>query len=119
MGYIIAVLLNYLGASVPAYVVGKRRGARTPAVAFVPVVGPWIVILWSIEQRGWLVLLMLIPLANVVFAVGVALNVPSEQGRTRWWALGFLIPVVNWIAFWVYAFTLKADRPAATPAVTA
>jgi hypothetical protein len=116
---IIVLLLIWLGLSVPAYVVGKRRGVTSAGVALVPFVGPWIVILWSIERSGWHVLLIVIPLVNVIFAIWVALTVPSEQARTRWWALAFLTPYVNAVAFWVYAFTLEADTPAATPPVTA
>lgn len=119
MSDIIVLLLIWLGLSVPAYVVGKRRGVTSAAVAFVPFVGPWIVILWSIERSGWLVLLILIPVVNVIFAIRVALAVPSEHGRTRWWALGFLIPNVNLVANWVYAFTLETDTPAAAPTATA
>ena len=119
MSEIIVLLLIWLGLSVPAYVVGKRRAVSSAVVAFVPFVGPWIVILWSIERSAWLVLLLVVPVVNVMLAIKVAVAVPSEHGRTRWWALGFLIPYVNLVANWVYAFTLETDTPAATPAVTA
>jgi hypothetical protein len=111
---IIILLVAWVGLSVPAYVVGQRRGVTSAGVAFVPIVGPWIVILWSIERSGWHVLLIAVPLVNVIFAVRVALAVPSEHGRTRWWALPFLIPNVNLVAQWIYAFTLETDTPAAT-----
>jgi hypothetical protein len=110
---IIVLLLIWLGLSVPAYVVGQRRGVTSAGVAFVPFVGPWIVILWSIQRSGWHVLLIVIPVVNVIFAIWVALTVPSEHGRTRWWALAFLIPNVNFVANWVYAFTLETDSTAA------
>ena len=104
------ILFYYVVGSVvpaiPAYVGGRRLGVAHPWVAFVPVVGPVIVALRSIRRSGWLCLLGLIPLVGVVFYIWLAWVVPDEHGRTRWWTLAFLIPGVNLIAFYVYAFTL-------------
>jgi len=110
---ILVLLFFFFGLSVPAFVVGRRRGVKGAGVAFVPFVGPWIVILWSIERSGWLVLLTFIPLVGLVFAIWAAFTIPDEHGRTKWWALPFLIPGVNFAGFWVYAFTLKPAEPTA------
>ena len=110
---IIVLLFFFLGLSLPAYVVAKRRGVRAPGVAFVPFVGPWIVILWSIERSGWMFLLTLIPLVGLIFAIWAAFTIPSEHERTKWWALPFLIPGANFAAFWVYAFTMRPTAPEA------
>lgn len=107
------LLLYFVVIPIPAFVVGQRRGVRWPGVAFVPVVGAWIVILWSIERSGWLTVLLFIPIVNLVLAIWAAFVVPADHGRTRWWALGFLIPAVNLAAFWVYAFTLRPVEPPA------
>ena len=108
---VVVLLLFFVGVSFPAFVVGKRRGVGAPGVAFVPFVGPWIVILWSIERSGWMVLLTFIPLVGLIFAIWAAFTIPSEHGRTKWWALPFLIPGANFAAFWVYAFTMRPADP--------
>jgi hypothetical protein len=93
-------------ASVPAFVVGRRRGVRAPWLAFVPFVGASIVILRSIGRSGWRCVLLLIPIVGLVFGIWLVFVVPSEHGRTKWWALPFLVPVVQLGAFYIYAFTL-------------
>jgi cytochrome bd-type quinol oxidase subunit 2 len=99
------VVVGWLVPSIPAFVVGRRTGVPYAGVAFVPVVGPLVVVLHSVRRSGWLCLLALIPIANVVFAIWLAWVVPGEHGRTRWWTLAFLLPGVNLIAFYAYALT--------------
>jgi hypothetical protein len=82
------VLISVLGG-VPAYVIGQRRGVYNPWVAFIPGVGPIIVLLWSIGRTGWLVLMLAIPLVNIAFAIWLLFALPRRHGRTLLWVLGF------------------------------
>lgn len=71
--------------------------------------------LHSIRRTGWLCLLGFVPLASFVFYIWLAWTVPGEHGRTQWWTLWFLLPGVNLIAFYAYAFTFPQPdglRPA-------
>ena len=79
------------------------------------VVGPSIVLLHSIRRSGWLCLLGLIPFASLVFFIWLACVIPVDHGRSRWWILALLIPGVNVVAFYVYAFSLEpsSEPPAA------
>jgi hypothetical protein len=108
---IFLVLLSVVLVGVPAFVVGERRQVEAPALAFVPLVGPWIVILRSIHRSGWLAILALIPIVSIGLGIWAAFTVPAEHDRTRWWALPFLLPGINIVAFWVYAFTLRPASP--------
>src|SRR5262249_13740256 len=109
-------LLLYFGViCVAAYIVGQRRGVPNAGLAFIPLIGPWIVILRSIARSGWMSILAVIPLVSLVFGVWLAFAVPSRHSRTAWWGAAFIIPVVNVVAFWVYAFTLPEERPTPLP----
>jgi hypothetical protein len=110
VGAIVFIVALFVVVSVPAYVIGKRRGVSVPGVAFIPFIGSTIVLLWSIDRSGWLTILGLIPFVDIVFGLWLVLTFPAEHGRTRWWALPFLIPVANLIAFYVYAFTLDQEE---------
>jgi hypothetical protein len=112
---IVLLVLVLVVLPIPAFVVGRRRRVKSPGIAFVPYVGAWIVILRSIGRSGWLAVLAVIPLVSWIFGIWAAFTVPSEHERTRWWALPFLIPGVNLVAFWVYAITLE-PTPAAPAA---
>jgi hypothetical protein len=103
---LVLLLFVVVVVGIPAFVVGQRRGVESPGIAFVPLVGAWIVILRSIGRSGWLSVLALIPLVALGLYIWVAFTVPAEHGRTRWWTLPFLVPGANIVAFWVYAFTL-------------
>ena len=108
MGVLFLLVLFFVVVSVPSYVIGKRRGLQNPGVAFVPFVGATIVLLWSIDRSGWMCLIALIPLVNVVFTLWLFFSVPAHHGRTRWWGLAFLVPLIG--MYW-YAFTLPQQAP--------
>ena len=103
--------------AIPAFVVGQRLGVIHAGEAFIPAVGPLIVILHSIRRSGWLCVLGLIPYLGLIFLIWLGCVVPGTHGRTRWWILAFLIPGVNIVAFFAYAFTLPS--PSASRAVLA
>jgi hypothetical protein len=111
-------ILGWILGSIPAFVIGRRLAVIHPGEAFIPAVGPSIVLLHSIRRSGWLCLLGLIPLVSLVFYIWLACVIPGEHGRTKWWILAFLIPGVNIVAYYVYAFT-TADRTPEPPPVYA
>jgi hypothetical protein len=94
--------------SVPAYIVGSRLRVQQPGLAFIPFVGAWIVILRSARINAWLTILAVIPYVNFVFGIWAAFKIPSRHGRSTAWGICFIIPLVNLIGFWVYAFTLES-----------
>lgn len=101
--------------SIPAFVIGRRIGVVHAGEAFIPIVGAYIVLLHSIKRSGWLCLLGLLPFVSLVFYIWLVCVIPVDHGRSRWWILPFLIPGVNVVAYYVYAFTLEpsSEAPAA------
>src|SRR3954447_18700999 len=98
--------------SIPAYVVASRRDVPQPGLAFIPWVGPFIVLLRAARRSGWLAFLLLLSaLGALILDIMIALNLPRSQGRSGWWTLALMLPVVNIVAYFVYAFTLE-PRPA-------
>jgi hypothetical protein len=106
MGVLIVLVLVVVLAGVPSYVIGQRRGVSDAWVAFIPFVGPTIVLLWSIGRSGWMVLLGVIPLVNLVFGIWLLFSVPSNHGRSLLW--GLLVPLIG---MYTYAFTLDTSEP--------
>jgi uncharacterized membrane protein YhaH (DUF805 family) len=94
-------------SSVPVFILGQRRRVDNAGVAFVPFIGPTIVMLWSIGRSGWLSLLAIVPLVNIVFSIWLLVTMPHEHGRTRWWALALIVPLIGML--W-YALTLDDAR---------
>ena len=50
----------------------------------------------------WHWLIVLVAVATIIFPTTEVLR---KAGRSRWWAILVLIPTVNLIAFWVFAYT--------------
>jgi Family of unknown function (DUF5684) len=114
---LLILLIFFVALPLPAYVIGRRRGVRDAWVAFIPVFGATIVMLWSINRSGWMSLIALIPLVGFFWSIWFAVTIPADHGRTRWWAAAFFfLPVIG---YYLYAFTLAdvsltGSRPAAS-----
>src|SRR5215212_3888889 len=102
MAALVLVLIVTFGLfSIPGYVIGKRRDVKNPWVAFVPGFGFWIVFLESIDKSGWWALLLV-----------TGWEAPVRHDRSRWWRVALILPGVNVLAYWVYAFTLEDSATA-------
>lgn len=102
---VLAVIVFFVAT--PAYVIGRRRELQNPWAAFIPFLGIWIVLFESMGRSGWFSALVFIPtIGPLVVLIWTAVQVPPHHGRSRWWTLGFIVPGVNLVAYWFYAFTL-------------
>ena len=97
----------YLFFALPAFVIAQRRGQKNAWAAFVPWLGPWIVLVESIGQSGWLSLLVFFPYVGpLVMIVWTGVEMPQKHSRSAWWCAGLAVPGVNFVALWLYALTL-------------
>jgi hypothetical protein len=112
---IFLVAFIILGPGIPAYVVGKRRDVRRPWLAFIPVFGYWIVLLWSTNNSGWFSLVAIVPIASLAFVIWMAFALPSVHKRSGWWTLALIVPGVHLLGLWFYAFTLPKSPVRAVP----
>ncbi len=107
---LVLVVAAYLLVTFPVFVIGKRRDQKNAWVAFIPLLGPWIVLFEAIGRTGWLSLMVFIPwVGALVAAIWTAVEMPSHHHRSGWWTLALLIPGVNLLAYWFYAFTLPKN----------
>lgn len=114
---IVCLIAGFYGLlCLPAYVIAQRSRVRSPGVAFVPFVGQTIALLASIGRRGWMVLLSLVPLVNLVFWIWLMFALPSYHRRSLVWGLVLLVPVLG---MYLYAFTLPLVPPRGRQTFTA
>jgi hypothetical protein len=104
---LLIVVVAWVFTAIPAYVIASRRGVENAWVAFIPVLGATVAMLWSIDRSGWLCVLGVIPIVDIVFGIWLVFTMPAHHGRTRWWGLAMLVPIIGAFA---YAFTLDDVR---------
>jgi hypothetical protein len=113
--FILIIVAIFLVAATPVFVIGKRSGLRNPWAAFILLLGVWIVLFEAIGRSGWLSLLVFIPTAGPLIALlWTGVELPAQHGRSRWWTLPLIVPFVNLLAYWFYAFTVPRDEPSFT-----
>ena len=104
--FLLIMVVWLLIACVPAYIVGVRCEVSKPGLAFIPIVGPWIVIFQSIGVSAWLTCIAVLPYVGLLVGLWAAWAVPDRHERSWLWSFWFIVPGLNLIGFWVYAFTL-------------
>jgi hypothetical protein len=108
---LVVALLCIFG--VPVYVIARRRGLKNAWVAFLPLLGIWIVLCEAMGKSGWFALLAFVPYAGpLALAIWTSVELPRRHGRTGWWTLALILPIVNVAGYWFYAFTLARDESA-------
>lgn len=105
---IVILLLVLVVFPWPMYLIATKRGVPNAWVAFIPVVGYTIVWLWAMDRSGWMILISLIPIVNVVFSIWLCFGMPPHHNRTRWWGVALLF--LPWLGALWYALTLDRVR---------
>ncbi|MFL5950296.1 MAG: hypothetical protein ACJ74M_01715 [Gaiellaceae bacterium] len=112
MGLIFILVVVFVVLAFPVYVIGRRGGVKNPWVAFLPVLGVWIVLFETIGKSGWYSLLGFVPyVGGLVILIWTAVELPARHDRSRWWIVPLIVPGVNLLAYWFYAFTLPREAP--------
>jgi len=114
------LIITYLLQAIPGYTLARRRGLRAPGLAFIPLVGLWVVVFRSIGWTGWaqgilVAVLILLPLAGLVLTVWGGIQVPFVHRRSRWWIPVLAIPGVYLFGYCGYAFTLPRPEAVQLP----
>ena len=119
---LIAGVVVLLG--VPGYTIGKRRGLTASWVAFIPFVGLWVVLFRSVGRGAWWLLLLVFLLVLIPFvgllavSIWMGVEVPARHRRSPRWAALLVVPVVNYVGYWIYAFTLPRQGTPGSSTVT-
>jgi hypothetical protein len=82
VGALLFLALVVVFVSIPCYVIAQRRGLPNAWAAFIPIFGPTIVLLWSIDRSGWMCLLAAIPIINPGFTIWLFFTMAAHHGRT-------------------------------------
>jgi hypothetical protein len=120
------LVIAYLAVvpAIPGYTIGKRRGLKAAWIGFIPLVGLWIVLFRSVGRSAWWLLLLvslllLVPfVGQLVVSIWMGLEVPTRHGRSTRWRFLLMVPLINILGYWFYAFTLPKQAPGGNPSTS-
>jgi len=111
MVFFILAIGIYLYSSFAFMSIAKKNNQETPGLAWIPYVGPLIVMYHASKAHWWPFIvfgLAFIPFVNLVAAVmGIIWLWKTFEaiGKPGWWALLMLVPVLNIIILGVAAWS--------------
>ncbi len=109
-GVVAAVLYVYM--AVILMVLARKTGTPNGWLAWIPIAN--VVLLCHIGRRsGWLALLLLIPLVNILVAVWLWMCVAEARGKPSWTGILMIVPVVS---LFVPIYLAADNGAAAAPA---
>lgn len=110
MGYVtygIIALVCYLYMSYCLREIARKQAFERAWLAWVPVVN--IYVLCRVAGKGLLwTVLALVPVVNIVIYPLLFMKLARARGRSRWYGLLLVPPLVNFIVMWDLAFGLRA-----------
>lgn len=110
------IVIAFVLPAIPGYTLAKRCRLRGSGLAFIPWVGLWIIVFRSIGWTGWLLGLLLavviaLPFLGLAVIAWAGIRAPAVHHRSQWWTAALVVPIVNLVGYWIYAYTLP--RPEA------
>ncbi|GMA61583.1 DUF5684 domain-containing protein [Alicyclobacillus fastidiosus] len=88
------IIALYVVSALAHYQLCKRAGVKHRWMVWVPILYIFP-ILWTIQKSGWNVLFLLIPVANIVFAIIWHVKYLHAFGRSGHWLWFILLPVLG------------------------
>lgn len=113
--FVVIMIVLYIYMSLAFMAIGKKAKLKTPALAWIPAVGPGIIAYQASKMHWWPWLLLIgiiIPvvgglaqLAFFVFFIIWMWKTFEVINKPNWWAILLIIPVVNLVIIGIAAWS--------------
>ncbi|MEM3405736.1 MAG: hypothetical protein QW117_02045 [Candidatus Pacearchaeota archaeon] len=113
--FLVIILALYVYLSFAYMAIARKANYKYPAIAWIPGIGPLIIINRIAEMHWWPILLILanwIPIIGIiasavlfVFSIIWLWKTFEKINKPGWWAILFLIPIVNIIILGIAAWS--------------
>ena len=114
MAYIVILLLLWVYVSLAFMTIGKKTNHPSPAIAWIPLIGPALISNRAAKMHWWPILLLIggfIPYVGILFILAFMVffiiwmwKTFEALGRPGWWALLLLAPFVNYVLLGIAAW---------------
>lgn len=97
-------LAVYVWVALTLYVIAQKTGTSNAWLAWIPIANLYLMCKVA-GMSGWWTILFFVPLANLVLAIIVWMEIARARNRPSWLGILMIIPVVNLIVAGVVAFS--------------
>lgn len=106
---LVALVLLVAVTGTGPYLIASRSGMFDAWVAWIPIIGPQIVLLRAAGLSGFWILAIWIPFVGIGVFIWSSVKLAQTHGRTAWWVVAFVfLPVIGHL--W-YGLTLPRASP--------
>jgi hypothetical protein len=132
--YSIVGLVTYLYLAYCLRAIARRRGLPHPWLAWIPIVNVYLLCRCACRRLGSAIAFfigfgvvtaiaialpfndtLITPLMNAVLSAVVFVKLSRRLGRNMWWGLLLLVPFLNLVVIWVFAFSSPRKRLSGLP----
>ncbi len=95
--FVILGVAFYVYHALALSTIAKKTNTENPWLAWIPIAN--VVLMLNIAKKPvwWIILLLLVPLVNIVFAVIVWMGIAEAVKKPNWWGILIIVPVVGLI----------------------
>lgn len=104
LGILVVFIVFYVYMAICLQVIAKKTNTENGWLAWIPIAN--LFLMCNIAKKSlWWVLLMLIPIANIVFMALVWMEIAKARGKESWLGILMVVPVANFIIPGYLAFS--------------
>ncbi|HMB26054.1 MAG TPA: DUF5684 domain-containing protein [Patescibacteria group bacterium] len=94
----------YVYTALTLMLIAKKTKDEPAWLAWIPIVNVFLMVKIA-KMSYWSILLIFIPLVNIVWGVYLWWKIAEARGKSGWWGIAMIVPIVNFIAMGYLAFS--------------
>ena len=102
----------YIYFALTLQVIAKKTDTENAWFAWIPILNLVLMIMVAQKPMWWIVMILIVPVANIVFAIMVWIEILKRRNYPPIWIILFFIPIVNLIVMGLVAWK---DRDEVAP----
>ena len=91
IGFLVSIaallIVYYVVFAVCLYKIAKRTKTENAFLAFIPIGNIYLMVEIAQKPIWWLVVLIIVPIVNIIFAILTFMAIAKRMGRPSWWGV--------------------------------
>ena len=109
------LVVYYVVFAVCLYKIAKRTKTENAFLAFIPIANVYLMVEIAQKPIWWLVVLLIVPIVNIIFAILTFMAIAKRMGRPAWW--GVVIALLSGVIIGMIPLAILAFGKSRAPGV--